>query len=81
MKIYVGTYADFKTLVNDIGTPESVSYVADGTTVTCALAVFLTGYLAVMSGGVGNPINVTVATLTADYASAVLLQNSPSVMP
>lgn len=81
MRINVGTYADFKALVNDIGTPESVSYVADGTTVTCALAVFLTHNVSVLCGGVGNGINVVVATLTADYASAVALQTSPSVTP
>lgn len=81
MRVNVGTYADFKALVNDIGVPESVSYVADGTTVTCALAVFLTHNVAVICGGVANSINVTTATLIGDYAAAVQLQTSPSVIP
>lgn len=80
MKINVGTYDDFKTLVNKLAAPDGVAYVADGTSVTCAMAVWKTLNLVVICGGVGNPINVTVATLTADYATAVLLTTSPAVV-
>lgn len=81
MRINVSTYADFKTLVNKVASPDAVAYVADGTIVTCALGVWKTLNLAILCGGVGNSISVSVATLTADYATAVQLVSSPAVIP
>lgn len=79
MKVVTSDYDNFELVTDDFGAPDSVVYTATGTTVTGVWAFFLTNDMCVMCGGAGNPIDSTVANLTSDFASAVLLTASINV--
>lgn len=79
MKASVGGYVNFKALVNKLAAPDAVAYTGDGTNATGAWA-FWKPNLCVSTGGNGSSIGVTEATLLGDFAAAVKITDTLTVL-